>query len=126
MEFPCHYLQPSAYSPTSVHRLRPGDIDVIVALGDSITAGTGAMADDIFEVANEYRGISFSIGGDGTWRDHLTLPNILRVFNPDLYGYANGKSRINEKPGPYARYNLAVTGAVAQDVVKQVCARRCH
>ena len=32
------------------------------SIGDSITAGTGALGRNIFELRNEYRGVSFSIG----------------------------------------------------------------
>ena len=39
---------PPAYR--TVHQLRPVDIDIIASLGDSITAGTGAKARNIFEV----------------------------------------------------------------------------
>ena len=35
----------------TVHQLRPVDIDIIASLGDSITAGTGAKARNIFEVS---------------------------------------------------------------------------
>uniref|UniRef100_A0A182TBB0 SGNH hydrolase-type esterase domain-containing protein n=1 Tax=Anopheles maculatus TaxID=74869 RepID=A0A182TBB0_9DIPT len=77
----------SATVPTSVHELRPGDIDVIAALGDSLTAGTGVLATGILELIIENRGLSWCIGGQGTWRQYLTLPNILKVFNPNLNGY---------------------------------------
>ena len=73
--------------PTSVDRLRPGDIDIIGAIGDSLTAGNGAMATNILEVLIENKGLSWSIGGQGTWRQFLTLPNILKEYNPKLYGY---------------------------------------
>lgn len=74
--------------PTSVHRLRPGDIDIIGALGDSLTAGNGILANNILHVVQENRGVSWSIGGQGTWQQYLTIPNILKEFNPNLYGYA--------------------------------------
>ena len=35
----------------TVNQLRPADIDIIASLGDSITAGTGAKARNIFEVS---------------------------------------------------------------------------
>ena len=35
----------------TVNQLRPVDIDIIASLGDSITAGTGAKARNIFEVS---------------------------------------------------------------------------
>uniref|UniRef100_A0A914VGF5 Phospholipase B1, membrane-associated n=1 Tax=Plectus sambesii TaxID=2011161 RepID=A0A914VGF5_9BILA len=64
--------------PTNVHSLRPGDIKVVAALGDSLTAGNGAGATNLLEVLLEYRGEAFSIGGD----DDLST----RHFNPALFG----------------------------------------
>lgn len=74
--------------PKSVHMLRPGDIDIIGAIGDSLTAGNGVFALNVFQVLLEGRGASWSIGGQRTWRNFLTLPNILKEFNPKLYGYS--------------------------------------
>lgn len=74
--------------PTSVHKLRPGDIDIIAAMGDSLTAGNGALATNILQVLIENKGVSWSIGGQGSWHKYLTLPNIIKVFNPNLYGYS--------------------------------------
>ena len=59
--FPCKYLKPSEDKPNSVHKLKPGDIDVVAAIGNSITAGAAALSKNIFE-PYEYRGVSFSIG----------------------------------------------------------------
>lgn len=78
----------SATPPVSVHKLRPGDIDVVGAIGDSLTAGNGALATNILQVIIENKGVSWSIGGQGTWHKFLTLPNILKVFNPNVYGYS--------------------------------------
>ncbi|XP_054743812.1 phospholipase B1, membrane-associated [Anastrepha obliqua] len=87
--FPCDlsYAR-STFPPTSVHQLRPGDIDVIASVGDSLSAGNGIMSVGVVDIMNEYRAFSFSGGGYGDWRTYLTLPNILRVFNPNLYGYS--------------------------------------
>lgn len=74
--------------PSSVHKLRPGDIDVIGAIGDSLTAGNGALATNVLQVLIENKGVSWSIGGQSTWHRFLTLPNILKVFNPQLYGFS--------------------------------------
>ena len=60
--FPCKYLDKSYKKPKSVHKLRPGDIDIVAALGDSITSGTGALGKNLLELGNEYRGVSFSAG----------------------------------------------------------------
>lgn len=48
--------------PSSVHRLRPSDIEVIGAIGDSLTAANGAKANTIIGVLLEDRGVSWSIG----------------------------------------------------------------
>ncbi|ALC38798.1 CG11029, partial [Drosophila busckii] len=78
----------SSSRPTSVERLRPGDIDVIAAFGDSVSAGNGIISHNALDMVNEWRGMTFSGGGMADWRRYLTLPNILKVFNPQLYGYA--------------------------------------
>lgn len=46
----------SKVKPTSVHKLRPGDIDVIGAIGDSLTAANGIFAHDELQVILEGRG----------------------------------------------------------------------
>ena len=60
--FPCQHLKKSETKPKSVHKLKPGDIDVVAAIGDSITSGMGALGENIGHAMNEYRGVSFSIG----------------------------------------------------------------
>lgn len=42
--------------------LRPGDIDIIGAIGDSLTAGFGILATNPLQILLENRGMSFSIG----------------------------------------------------------------
>ncbi|XP_071080759.1 phospholipase B1, membrane-associated-like [Haliotis cracherodii] len=113
--FPCTVYPPSPTVPTSVHALRPGDVKVVGALGDSITAALGADASNIFGVLTEYRGLSWSIGGDGTYEDQETLPNILKRYNPNLKGYSVGKGDSEDK----AHLNVADTGSVAADLPKQ-------
>ncbi|XP_065082777.1 phospholipase B1, membrane-associated [Ochlerotatus camptorhynchus] len=99
--------------PTSVDRLRPGDIDIVGAIGDSLTAGNGAMATNMLEVLVENKGLSWSIGGQGNWRQFLTLPNILKEFNPNLYGYPIKDSISIRKA---SRFNAAEGGAMSQDI----------
>ncbi|KAF3430201.1 hypothetical protein E2986_13225 [Frieseomelitta varia] len=82
----------------SVHRLRPGDIDVIAAMGDSLTASAGLYATNLLEMFVENRGASAFIGGQRTLRAHLTLPNILKEFNPKLIGYAYGDFSTTQSP----------------------------
>ena len=75
---------------TSVHQLTPFDIGIVAAMGDSLTAAFGALSFTLIDLFVEYRGISFSIGGDKTIKSYLTLPNILKEYNPDLTGYSLG------------------------------------
>lgn len=64
------------------------DIDIIAALGDSLTSATAANSVNLLEVLVENRGLSWCIGGQNNWRSHLTLPNIMKEFNPKLFGYS--------------------------------------
>lgn len=52
----------SGKRPKSVHKLRPGDIDVIAAIGDSLTAGLGIVATNLIQLVIENRGLSWCIG----------------------------------------------------------------
>lgn len=61
--FPCSTRESrSPTPPTSVHKLRPGDIDVVGAMGDSLTASFGNMATNVLQVYVENRGMSWSGG----------------------------------------------------------------
>lgn len=64
-------LAPTA---TSVRNLRPVDVRVIFAIGDSITAAFAARG----WLPLEFRGLSFPIGGDA---GRVTLPNILAKYS---------------------------------------------
>jgi hypothetical protein len=44
---------------TSVHKLKPTDIKVVAALGDSLTAAIGGLAKEVPELLVEYRGNLF-------------------------------------------------------------------
>ncbi|XP_054653229.1 phospholipase B1, membrane-associated isoform X5 [Dunckerocampus dactyliophorus] len=118
-EIPCTDRHPSPTAPNSVHELRPADVKVVAAVGDSLTAGNGvgAKSDNLLLVINEYRGLSWSIGGDENITTVTTLPNILREFNPSLTGFSQG---ISKADSPGAFLNQAVAGAKSGDVVQQV------
>ena len=78
---------------TSIHELTPADISAVAA-GDSQSVGLFAKNSklDICLVYSlpEYRGVSWSIGGDLDLESVLTLPNILKLYNPKLKGYSTG------------------------------------
>ncbi|XP_076397697.1 phospholipase B1, membrane-associated-like isoform X2 [Megachile rotundata] len=112
--FPCNVTDGrSTKVPDSVHRLRPGDIDVIAAIGDSLTAGAGILATNLLQVAIENRGVAAAIGGQGNWRTYLTLPNILKEYNPNLIGYALGDSLTSHSA---SQLNVAESGAMSRDM----------
>uniref|UniRef100_A0A4W5N1B4 Uncharacterized protein n=2 Tax=Hucho hucho TaxID=62062 RepID=A0A4W5N1B4_9TELE len=60
---PCEDRSPSNSPPTSVHALRPGDIKVVAAVGDSLTAGngvgSGSSVINLLDVRTQYRGLSY-------------------------------------------------------------------
>ncbi|CAH2071925.1 unnamed protein product, partial [Iphiclides podalirius] len=117
--FPCASSIPwgrSSKRPTSVHRLRPGDIDVVAAIGDSLVAGSGALEEFALGAIVEYRGVSWCAGGDSTWREFLTLPNILKEYNPNLRGYSTGTGEWLAKN---SRLNVAFPVASDEDAYKQ-------
>ncbi|XP_051171252.1 phospholipase B1, membrane-associated-like [Leptopilina boulardi] len=91
--FPCNLTGArSKKVPSSIHKLRPGDIDVIGAIGDSITAGMAMLSTNPIHLFLENRGSSAIGGGQNSWRKYLTLPNILKEFNPNLIGYSQSDS----------------------------------
>jgi len=46
----------------SAHQLRPGDIDIIGSVGDSLTVGTGSYSYILPQLVVDHRGSSFSAG----------------------------------------------------------------
>jgi hypothetical protein len=91
--FPCNIsIGRSKEPPTNVNQLRPGDIQLIGTLGDSLTSGAAVFARCFIALFVSNRGVTAAGGGQGNWRQWLTVPNILKVFNPELVGYAIGDS----------------------------------
>ncbi|TKR59958.1 hypothetical protein L596_029561 [Steinernema carpocapsae] len=105
--------------PTSAHQVRYGDIKIIAALGDSLTAGNGAGAEnhDAIQIVLQYRGLVFHIGGDKELDQHITIPNILRKFNPKLFGQSHGVGSVNVWESAYL--NAGVPGAQSSDLPGQ-------
>ncbi|XP_065835506.1 phospholipase B1, membrane-associated-like [Oscarella lobularis] len=129
-EFDCErpYTQTlSTEAPTSVHRLRPGDVSVVGSIGDSVTAGFWAKTDkDINEMLafEEHVDVSWSIGGNGTGpTDCATLSNFLRYYNPNLIGYSTGVCSTSNPSGsdacPNGNMNAAVSGSKSRDILPQ-------
>ncbi|XP_001357228.2 phospholipase B1, membrane-associated [Drosophila pseudoobscura] len=113
--FPCPVNNTRSESPpTSVERLRPGDIDIIAAFGDSLSAGNGILSNNIADMLNEFRALSFSGGGLENWRKYVTLPNILKIFNPKLYGFSVANSLVVNHPS--SRFNIAEPMIMSRDL----------
>jgi len=125
--FPCPltYHEPYAPSIRTVNQLRPQDIDIVASIGDSISAGTGALASNIFEVLNENRGSSFVTGSDGSWQTCPSIYNFVKQYNPHVQGGSHGSTHVLEIP--FKRHsserrrglNLSVTAATAENVFNQ-------
>ncbi|PIK56149.1 putative phospholipase B1, membrane-associated-like [Apostichopus japonicus] len=114
-EFTCD-VRPSGIVPTSAHQVRPSDIVVIGAVGDSLTAANGAGACFVPSVLRQYRGVSWSIGGNDHYEKVLTLPNILKKFNSNLTGYSTGYGSVDSEG---SRFNCAVPAARSEQVPEQ-------
>ncbi|GMR39463.1 hypothetical protein PMAYCL1PPCAC_09658, partial [Pristionchus mayeri] len=112
-------MERSKTVPTSVHALRPADIDIIAAIGDSLTAanGAGAEGEDVLAIAIQFRGLTFSVGGDKTLDEHITIANILKKFNPNLFGYSirTGSANVWET----AHLNAGIPGAHSGEMLEQ-------
>jgi phospholipase B1 len=113
-----------AHTPAeSVHRLRPSDVRVVAAFGDSLTAAFGAEASslaDQFASLREYRKDSWSGGGGGTYESTCTLPNILRKFSSTVSGAATGTTWVPlSKDSSAAGLDVAVSGSLASDFEDQ-------
>lgn len=119
--FPCVKGERPTAKPSSVHRLTPYDIDVIGAMGDSITAGTGIRALTVVGDLIAWRGLSWSVGGDGALSNLVTMPNFLRQYNPNIKGASTWFSQGFLSPvlSPFARCNEAIPGAKADDMETQ-------
>ncbi|VDN25174.1 unnamed protein product, partial [Cylicostephanus goldi] len=110
----------SRVPPQDVHHLAPWDISVIGALGDSLTAGRAAGAEQISDLLSDYRGLSFATGMDRNLTEQASLYNIFSQFSPNLKGGSVGIG-LAEDPLT-AGFDMAVSGAVSADLPEQAVA----
>uniref|UniRef100_A0A8C3SBS1 Phospholipase B1 n=1 Tax=Chelydra serpentina TaxID=8475 RepID=A0A8C3SBS1_CHESE len=78
--------------------------------------GAGSKPNDVLDVLTQYRGLSWSVGGDENITTVTTLANILREFNPSLRGYSIGKGN---QDSSNAFLNQAVAGDRSENVPSQ-------
>lgn len=108
--FDCPAVNVTIPEATEVTKLRFGNIKVVMAMGDSMTAAFGAEALPV-----EYRGISYSTGGD---QNATTIAKYLQHYNPDLDGMGY---KTSIPLTPYCSgLNCAVSGAVVEDLPSQL------
>jgi len=115
--FPCRPTGRSPTVPTNARRVKAEDIDIVMAMGDSIVTGALALNPllppwDGFDK----RAYSFCGGSDGDPTCE-TLPSSLKVFNPNVDGYSIGSGDENS---PNARLNVAVDGATSETLGQQI------
>ncbi|XP_028405134.1 phospholipase B1, membrane-associated-like [Dendronephthya gigantea] len=78
--------------------------------------GLGADTTTTARFFTEFRGISWSNGGDASIEDVLTLPNLLKRFNPKLRGYSTNTARHYQKN---SGLNLATVSATSRHLEAQ-------
>ena len=116
--FLCEVL-PNDSPAQTVHELKPSDVSVIAAMGDSITACNGCGAETVAQVAVNNRGYSWSAGGNQTLETILSLPNLIKKYNPDVTGWSWSREVIRDQNDTHcgnamqcSQLNVAVPGAV--------------
>jgi len=60
--------------------------------------------------------LSLYTGATSDWRSYTTLPNIMRVFNPNLFGYSLPGSFNHQRR---SNFNTAELGALSVDMPLQ-------
>eukprot|EP00794_Sanderia_malayensis_P015211 gene15211-16782_t len=117
-DFPCKLFH-NHTNPKSVHELKPSDVDLVAGMGDSITAAFGAKSRNILEIFLEFRGVSWSIGGDKTLNDVTTLPNIIKEYNGNVDGFSVKITPPKISIPWRSHLNVAVSGAISIDLPGQ-------
>ncbi|KAK2856051.1 hypothetical protein Q5P01_004786 [Channa striata] len=80
----------------------------------SVSSWHRCQSKNIFDLSTDYRGVSWSIGGENTLETVTTLPNILKKFNPSLKGFSRGQGLLQKG------FNMAKSGAKTLDISAQV------
>ncbi|CAL2032370.1 unnamed protein product [Caenorhabditis brenneri] len=99
--------------PTSVHQLHPSQIDVVAALGDSVSVAQSAKSSSILDIFEQYPGVSFVTGDDVALAEQSTLFNMFRKFSPRIKGGSSDRIR------KFYDFNLAVAGSFSHELPAQ-------
>ena len=57
-------------------------------------------------------------GGLSSWKEYLTIPNILKNFNPKIYGYST-RNKVFKRELSIDAFNVAVSGATSGEMPRQ-------
>ncbi|CAD6192012.1 unnamed protein product [Caenorhabditis auriculariae] len=108
--------RPKRPTARSVHRLTPGDIEIIAALGDSLTVGQAALSTSLSDIGSLFTGINFATGTARSLDHTASLANILQYYNQNLIG---GSSKLKNHGNAGIGMNFAKSGATALDLPRQ-------
>jgi len=97
-----------------IRNVRPGNIKVIAALGDSIIAGMSAKDTSIINL-RDHRGVSFAMGGD---LGVVSVVSLLKQFTAPNFPIGPSQG-IGARTSAGNGFNGAVSGALVQDMVAQ-------
>lgn len=73
---------------------------------------------EMSDVVGQHSRVHFFSGGLGNWKEYTTLPNILKNFNPKIYGYSTRNVLFKREKSTDA-LNVAVSGATSGDLPGQ-------
>jgi len=110
----------NAPTPRDVTTLSPANIGIFIAIGDSITACFAAKGRNGLSSFDEYRGLSFSAGGD---KDAVSLFSFVQRFSAKVQGASTGKHIVEIPGAPYFsadHFNVAQSNARSDDLQHQL------
>ncbi|CAJ0572389.1 unnamed protein product, partial [Mesorhabditis spiculigera] len=111
--FSCPKIKTDLLTGTSIGDLSPEDVGIIASMGDAVATGEGLWP----QTDIEFRGAAFPIGGDATIDGLVTIPNILREFNPRLTGVSHGMGTRDQLPAH--QLSVAVSNATSSSMPEQ-------
>ncbi|KAJ3101686.1 hypothetical protein HDU96_009905 [Phlyctochytrium bullatum] len=113
--FKCKAYPDDGVAPVNASTVRPKDIQTILAIGDSITAGFGIDSQRLpFTQIKEFRGLTFGIGCD---EGATTIANFLETYRPSIRGASLGTTPLRATGSVL---NAAYSGSKIADVIPQI------
>uniref|UniRef100_A0A0N4Z228 Lipase_GDSL domain-containing protein n=1 Tax=Parastrongyloides trichosuri TaxID=131310 RepID=A0A0N4Z228_PARTI len=108
--FNCQKVKNIFYTGYKAEKINPEDIDIVAAMGDSLSSGLGLWQNSKIE----FRGAVFTVGGDSYLEGLVTIPAILQLFNQNLLGESHGMG--DHKKLPIHQFNVAVSESQTDDL----------